>query len=368
MRHVLQSLVAAFSLAHLAAAQVPTPPLQQPVFRTGVDYVTVDVVVTDTGDRPIPNLTKADFEIVENGRVQAIADFQYVSVPVERRRLDASEPLAPEADVATNVPPATTSRLFAVVIDDLHISESDSVPVKRILTDFLRAVSATDEVAIVFVGRSDLSQNFTTNAGRILKSIDRVRDAMGFGLDAWARRPGDEARAAAESSLAGRLSGHVLSYARSSADTLKNVAQSLAASGHARRAIVYVSGQSVIPPTTLEGRTYLEELELAFDAARRSNVPIYTLDPRGLAMPETAVRGWGATDERARAAISENIRIQQNWLSVVAINTGGRAFTNNSDLTWAVNEIVAENGSYYLLGTTRILWPAMASSTTSRSR
>ena len=329
---------------------MPTPPPQQPVFRTGVDYITVDVVVTDTGDRPITNLTKADFEIVENGMVQAIADFQYVSVPVGQRRIEASESLAPERDIATNVPPTATSRLFAIVIDDLHIIESDIVPVKRILTDFLRAVSPDDEVAIVFVGRSDLSQNVTSNVGRLLRTIDRVRDAMGFGLDAWARRSGDEARADAGIGVAGGISRYALNYARASADTLRNVAESLGVSGHSRRAIVYVSGQSVISPESLDGQTYLEDLQRAFDAARRSNVPIYTLDPRGLTLPETAVRGWGATDERARAAISANIRIQQNWLSVVAINTGGRAFTNNSDLTWAVNEIVRENGSYYLLG------------------
>jgi hypothetical protein len=37
-------------------------------------------------------------------------------------------------------------------------------------------------------------------------------------------------------------------------------------------------------------------------------------------------------------------------LATIAVNTGGRAFTNQSNLTKAIDEIVGENGSYYLLG------------------
>ena len=57
------------------------------------------------------------------------------------------------------------------------------------MTDFVAALSPDDEVAMVFVGRSDLSQNFTKDVGRLLKAVDDVRDALGFGLDALARGP-----------------------------------------------------------------------------------------------------------------------------------------------------------------------------------
>jgi hypothetical protein len=58
----------------------------------------------------------------------------------------------------------------------------------------------------------------------------------------------------------------------------------------------------------------------------------------------------GAVPEGLRATIAANIVRQQNRLAENAINTGGRAFTNQSNLTKAVDEIVADNGSYYLLG------------------
>ncbi|MEX2271132.1 MAG: VWA domain-containing protein [Vicinamibacterales bacterium] len=356
-------------------------PAQQPTFRARVDQVLVDVVVTDRNDRPITDLSAADFEIVENGRVQKITDFQFVSVPVSTTPLEAStreaRAAAPLPDVATNRPPASNSRLFVLIIDDLHIIESEIIPVKRIITDFLTALAPDDEVGVVFTGRSDLGINITRDRARLLAALDRVRDAMGFGLDALHRLPGagdpviDEKRKLKYNVPAQYLGAAML--------TLMNVADALADSPHPRRAIVFVSAGSALDMRpSLNSPEYQEAMALrnrmtsAYEYARRANVPIYTLDPRGgHTMPEDAVRGGlgtigGLTDEvplggRAavakarpheltRAQIAHNIRIQQHNLSEIAINTGGRAFINQSNLSRAVNEIVAENGSYYLLG------------------
>ena len=313
----------------------------------------MDVVVTDGNDVPVTDLTKNDFEIVDRGKPQAIADFQYVSVPVETRTVDVKAPRTPEPDVAGNIPSSPDSRLFVMVIDDLHILEADIVPLKKIMTDFVAALSPDDEVAVVFVGRSDLSQNFTKDVGRLLKAVDGVRGALGFGLDALARGPSREPGA-----MGGPLKT-ALNYARSAAQTLRNVATSLAGSGHSRRAIVFVSSGSVLDPRMKTNEDKLvaiellhDDLQAAYDAARRGDVPIYTLDPRGQVLPEDAVRGGisAVGSFQTRSRIRENIKTQQDGLAEIALNTGGRAFLNQSDLTRAVREIVRENGSYYLLG------------------
>jgi VWFA-related protein len=312
---------------------------QAPVFRAGVDFVSVDVVVTDGDDVPVTDLTKDDFEIVDRGKPQAIAEFEYVSIPVATRTVDLKAPRLPEPDVGTNVPPTPSSRQFVMIVDDLHLLEAHIIPVKKVMTDFIAAISPDDEVAIVFAGRSDLSQNFTRDVGRLLRAVDRVRDSMGFGQNA----------------LYGK---QTLAAARSLAFSLKNVASSLAGSSHPRRAIVLVSAGTPIDPDpdprsideAFAARLLRDELDDAYATARRSNVPIYTLDPRGGVTPEEAVRGLGPVNFEARAEIARRVRIQQGRLAEIAINTGGRAFTNNSDLTRAVREIVRENGSYYILG------------------
>jgi VWFA-related protein len=212
--------VVTVALALLLAARQPVQRDQAP-FRTGVEHVSIPVVVTDRDDRPVPGLTKADFEITMHGRPQAIATFEAIWVPEANRDLHVA---APEADVSVNTQPAATARQFAVIVDDLHIIESHAVPVKRLLTDFVRAVASDDEVAIVFAGRSDLSLNFTTSLDRMLEAIDRVPDALGFGLDASPDRKG------------------AAFQARSTLFTLQNAVATLANSRFVRRAIVYVSG------------------------------------------------------------------------------------------------------------------------------
>jgi VWFA-related protein len=342
----------------LADQQTIAPSTAQPLFRASIDSVRVDVVVTDKDDKPVTDLSKAEFAITENGRPQAIMDFQYVSVPVAHRSIDVTQPQPPEPDVASNMPPTPTSRLFVMVIDDLHLIEHDIVPIKRVMTDFIASLSPDDEVALVFVGRSDLSVNFTQNTGRLLAAIEHVRAALGFGLDALAQSP--DGLANSESATSGVIlttpSGFRLNYARSALMTLRSVATSLAGSGHSRRAIVYVSGGTTLEAFDKSSPNYDlffgDELLAAFDTARRADVPIYTLDPRGGVSPEEAVRGGIGVIHSSgiRSRIAANIQSQQTYMSQVALNTGGRAFINASDLTRAIHEIVGENGSYYLLG------------------
>jgi hypothetical protein len=61
-----------------APAQGDAP--QQPTFRAGVNFVRVDVIVHDGKGQPITDLTQADFEVLEDGRPQAIEQFRLVRI------------------------------------------------------------------------------------------------------------------------------------------------------------------------------------------------------------------------------------------------------------------------------------------------
>ena len=69
--------VAAMAFVAIAAAGA-----QQPVFRSAVDSVVVDVSVFD-GRRPVANLTPADFEVLDNGVAQTIIDATYEVAPID---------------------------------------------------------------------------------------------------------------------------------------------------------------------------------------------------------------------------------------------------------------------------------------------
>src|SRR4051794_38337477 len=79
-RRAALTLAGAAMMAAAAAAQQQQPAADQPAFRTGADLVIVDAVVVDKTGQPVTNLSAADFEVRDEGRVQAVTLFQTVSV------------------------------------------------------------------------------------------------------------------------------------------------------------------------------------------------------------------------------------------------------------------------------------------------
>src|SRR5215470_7178046 len=83
-----------------ALAQAPPPGEPRarrdlPTFPSQVELITVDAVVLDAAGRPVPGLTKDDFVVKEDGRVQEVQSFEaFVAEPAEA-------PSAPPV-VATN--------------------------------------------------------------------------------------------------------------------------------------------------------------------------------------------------------------------------------------------------------------------------
>ena len=330
---------------------------QQAIFRSGVQYVAVDVVVTDKNDKPITDLKKEDFLITENGKPQKVDDFQFINVPAVTRTVTLTEAAKePEPDVVTNIAPKPDSRLFVMVIDDLHLIEQNIVEIKRVLTDTLNAFSPDDEVAMVFVSHSDMSVNFTRNRAKLASAIDRVRGALGFGLDSLAHAPNGAGTAGATDQLYSSTapSRFRAAYAKASAETLRNVARSLAGSGHSRRAIFFFSGGTTLEPWDIGSPNYnadlADELKATVAEAARADVPVYAIDPRGNINPDDAVRGDPLKTEKLRSEVRHNITIQHNNLAEIAVNTGGRAVFGAADMKRMVEEIVQENGSFYLLG------------------
>ena len=63
------------------APQQQTPPdPQQPVFRTGINFVRVDVIITDKNGNQIADLQAADFDVIEDGKPQKIETFKLIKL------------------------------------------------------------------------------------------------------------------------------------------------------------------------------------------------------------------------------------------------------------------------------------------------
>src|SRR5882724_10175360 len=69
-------------------AQQPQPPAQPPpdqtaqppVFRAGINYVRVDVIVSDKNGNAVADLQASDFDVSEDGKAQKIDTFKLIKL------------------------------------------------------------------------------------------------------------------------------------------------------------------------------------------------------------------------------------------------------------------------------------------------
>jgi len=268
-----------------------------------------------------------------------------VDIPAVRSELSDLRAQSPASDIASNLSPSPDSRLFVVIVDTLHTPASEIIPTRQVVTEFIRSISPADEVAIIYPNRSDLGTNFTRDRQRMLRAVDDLREASGLAVDALGRT---------SNGVRGSRDAHL--YGRALAFAFTQVAQSLAGSSHPRRAIVYVGAGS--PVNTTDGigadQVVRDDMFAAYRTARAANVPIYALDPRGMVQPADAVHGGigaiGGLGNVSSGSVKGGLHNQKEHLHAAAINTGGRAFVEQSNLAGAMEAIVTENGSFYLLG------------------
>src|SRR5690606_19070989 len=104
------------------ALETDLGPNRQPTFRTEDTRVQVSVRVTDAEGRFVRGLTAADFTVSENGKRQDIVAFDAYRFDAGMTLADvpALGPVTTAAAVATTVH-SSDARVFALVIDDLHI-------------------------------------------------------------------------------------------------------------------------------------------------------------------------------------------------------------------------------------------------------
>lgn len=310
--------VSVLSVATLLSA--PWLLAQQPaVFRATSTHVRVDVVVTDKNGRAVTGLAAKDFIVRVRGKEQTISDFEHVSIPFGKRGGAPTPARSASPAVFTNAPPPKDGRVFAFMIG--NISPARIVTTKRMLNAFLNALAPNDIVAVTYNGRSDLGQDFTNDHSLIEQAFSNVSAAVeGFGFEV---RP----------SL-----------------WFRNVLFAFSSTWHPRRAIVYVSEGA--PFRRAEpGDMGFAALQDELRHAKRLNVPIYTIDPRGLMAPDLALEGKmeEQTPER-RKAINLEIFAAKQGLKVIAENANGLSFTDNSNVEEAARILVRDNNNYYLLG------------------
>ncbi len=261
----------------LTAGQTAAPTSQQPTFKLRVDYVEVDVVVTNRTGNLVRDLKKEDFQVLEDGKGQTITNFTHVDIPVERgdRPLFASEPIEP--DVKTNEKPFD-GRVYVMVIDDYHTRFGRTQRVKAAAKQFIeRRFGANDLMAVVHTaGAANANQEFTSNRKLLLAAVDKTQ---GRKLDSATVNKTNEYYRTRDL----RAQGDALNdpddaersfNARSTLDTLRNVAEWFGSVHGRRKAILFVSEgeQRLEPQWRVDGHGRVARRNHGRDAVERRDL------------------------------------------------------------------------------------------------
>lgn len=356
------------------AAQGPTSQGPPPVtFRSEINFVEIDAIVTDRTGRFVADLTKDEFLIVEEGKSQALSAFSLVRIPVDRTLSTgvAREPVEP--DVATNRR-AFDGRIFMLLLDDLQTDLSRTHFVRQTAREFVeRHVSDNDLVAVTFTGSRSDAQDFTRSRARLVAAIERfsgrklksktaamieakdmTRNVLELSPPAQPPPPPEDPYAAAR---------HL--HARSSLALLQQMSEYLGGIRGRRKVLVYVGegiDHELVDPVAINLATISrdtaavrESMREAVAAATRANVSVYTIDPRGLSTGQEAAIGLPTVTFDPRSELdprrmNDELNRSHLWMKAVTDETGGIPFLNSNDATRPLARIIDDSSSYYILG------------------
>jgi VWFA-related protein len=311
----------------------PAPQASQPTFRTGVNVVRVDVIVTDDRGNPVTDLSKEEFEIVEDGRPQAIDLFRHVRI--DGTASNAARPRQVlDRDTEEREASRDEVRIFAILVSDYQVCAERSRSVRETLADFIDMLGPDDLVAVMNPLMSVRDLAFTYDHDSILRAIQRFEGRRG---DYTPRNVVEEEHM--------RQMGAVEPIrAAVVRDALKALAVRLGSMREGRKSVIFVS--EGFPPGWSGDPRQLREIT---QEANRHNTSIYPLDPRGL------VTGSGDVALSSRPGCGRNpssmrLRLTQDTLRELADETDGRAIVNRNSLAEGLAQVLRDSSLYYLLG------------------
>jgi VWFA-related protein len=291
---------------------------QPPVFRSSTNLVRVDVSVIDKDGKPVRSLTADDFEIRENGALQAISSFKLVDAtgqPTDDLSLPIRSPAHAAAEAARD-----DVRVFLIFWDEYHIEQFGSAVRAReqLMRFVLDSFGPTDLVGLMDQLTPVDALRFSRDRRALADQVHLLRGRRGIYVPA---------RSAVEEAHLRNAQDVERIRSQVTASALKSAVMHLGAMRQGRKAVVFVSEGL--------GRLGQDALRIVSDLIRTANdnnTAIYTVDPRGL---QAGPGGFGAG--------------MSSLLAALADSTGAEPIVSN-DMTGALRKVVLNASAFYLLG------------------
>lgn len=360
-------------------AQTPIPAGDdQDVVKISTTLIQVDAVVVDEKGNIVRDLKPEDFEIYENGKKQNLTNFSFIST-VSETAPDAKPAPAPKRNVSDPVPPVQirpeqVRRTIALVVDDLGLSFESIYYVRRSLKKFVdEQMQPNDLVAIIRTGGGmGALQQFTADKRQLYAAIEKIKwNSQGrAGISAFSTIEATPLEQAKANGL--QVSDQQLEDERKANIEREQFREDIFSVGTLGAINFIVKGMGELPGRksvmlfsdgfkicSLRNADncgkFQDSLRKLTDLANRAAVTIYSMDARGLQTLSLAASD--NTNSQTQEQVSQKLDDRrsdlienQDGLSFLSRQTGGRAFFNNNDMNWALDKALQDQNGYYLLG------------------
>jgi len=381
-------LIAVLALAAVTAAdaqqaqqqqQQPQEQAAQPVFRAGINYVRVDVIVSGRNGAPVADLKQSDFELTEDGKPQAIENFKFIKLdggiassvaegaPRQIRTDDDEQQEASRDDV----------RLFAIFLDDYHVRKENSLRVRAPLEQFVQTqLGPSDMIGLMYPLESVLNVRMTRNKDQVARGLDKF---LGRKYDYTPENDLERQYAylpvETQEQIRVRVALSAIQGLIVHMGTLKEGRKQLivVSEGWLNRLPLVVQernptvggggvplapgGAGIIDPIGAAGLNgsqadFAAQMDMeqllrdVYDEANKNNVALYMVDPRGLATGEFDVSDGNVDLQTDRQYFNQSL----DTLRTLAVETDGRAIINRNDLAGGMKQVVSDVSAYYLIG------------------
>lgn len=288
-----------------------------PVFRTGTELVRVDVSVVDRGGNPIRTLTAEDFELRENGEIQAITSFRLVDATGEPTD-DLSLPIRSTHHAAVEAA-RDDVRVFLIFWDEYHIEQfSSAMRAREQLTRFvLESFGPTDLVGIMDQLTPMSAVRFSRDRRALADAVHVLKGRRGVYVPT---------RSAVEDAHLRNAQDVERIRSQVTATALRSAVIHLGTMRQGRKAIIFVSES--LGRLGQDGPRVVSDL---IRTANDNNTAIYTVDPRGLQASGPGFSGMSSL------------------LAALASSTGAESIVSN-DMASALRRVVSHASAFYLIG------------------
>ncbi len=360
-----QRIVALLMIGMIAGVPITAQQQESPAgtftLKVQSDIVLTNVVVRDkkTGE-VVKGLKASDFTVLENGKPQTIASFDYQNVNEaavlhEKTTVTGKATIAEllNNDFASNPAELKDHRLIVMFFDLSSMQPEDTDRAVEAAQDYVnKKMQPADLVALVSMATGlSMDQDFTSDKAALLKGLGKYNGTEGTGFangneGGTSGGTADDASSfTADDSEYNALNTDRELYAiRTIAKSLERVDQ--------RKSLLYFSGG-----LTRQGIENQASMRAATNEAVKANMAIYSVDSRGLeALPPVGNASTGSLRGNAsysggamQSQLDANFGSQE-VLATLSSDTGGKAFFDSNDFAPAFQQVQHDTEAYYIIG------------------